>query len=390
MPRFENPAIIRKMLFQKSLLRELRSTSGGVFAVLLTTLVTMILIRALGRAAAGRVDGELVLPLIVFNTINLLNTVLMLTAYISILMVLSRWWRDSEMVIWLTSGKSLADLIKPIWSFLWPLLVIIALLSTVIAPWSKQQILEFEDQIQNRGDAQRVSPGQFRESYSGQRVFFLENPDDENGRIGTVFIRAMQPDGRQTVMVSSTGRFEQDPQGVQWVVLEKGYRTDIAPGTLEARTMGFDVYRMRLDQSAPRIRSEETVRTMSLMDLMKRNEPSADSEIAMRIGLPLLTLSLGIFAIPLSVVNARSGRAFNLIIALLIYLIGTNLFGSVKVAVSQGKIDLALAWWPLPLLLLAIALGMIAFKMNQRHPMDGLRWIMSRLGLGRSQRETLT
>ena len=66
------------MLFQKSLLRELRSTSGGVFAVLLTTLVTMILIRALGRAAAGRVDGELVLPLIVFNTINLLNTVLML------------------------------------------------------------------------------------------------------------------------------------------------------------------------------------------------------------------------------------------------------------------------------------------------------------------------
>lgn len=110
----------------------------------------------------------------------------------------------------------------------------------------------------------------------------------------------------------------------------------------------------------------------------------------MRIGLPLLTLSLGIFAIPLSVVNARSGRAFNLIIALLIYLIGTNLFGSVKVAVSQGKVDLALAWWPLPLALLAIALGMMAFKMNQRHPMDGLRWIMSRLGVGRGQRETLT
>jgi hypothetical protein len=58
--------------------------------------------------------------------------------------------------------------------------------------------------------------------------------------------------------------------------------------------------------------------------------------------------------------------------------------------VSQGKLDLALAWWPLPLLLLVVALGMMAFKMNQRHPMDGLRWIMSRLGLGRSQRETLT
>lgn len=50
------------MLFQKALLRELRSTAGGVLAVLLTTLVTMILIRALGRAASGRVDGELVRP----------------------------------------------------------------------------------------------------------------------------------------------------------------------------------------------------------------------------------------------------------------------------------------------------------------------------------------
>ena len=178
MPRYENPAIIRKMLFQKSLLRELRSTSGGVFAVLLTTLVTMILIRALGRAAAGRVDGELVLPLIVFNTINLLNTVLMLTAYIAILMVLSRWWRDSEMVIWLSSGKSQLSFVKPIWRFIWPMMALVAMLSLVVTPWAQQQILAFEDEIQNRTDAQRASPGQFRESASGRRVFFLENPDD--------------------------------------------------------------------------------------------------------------------------------------------------------------------------------------------------------------------
>ena len=179
------------MLFQKALLRELRSTAGGVLAVLLTTLVTMILIRALGRAASGRVDGELVLPLIVFHTISLMNTVLMLTVYIAILMVLSRWWRDSEMVIWLSSGKSLTDFLKPIWRFIWPAMLIVTLLSTVVSPWARQQIISFEDQIQNRSDAQRVSPGQFRESFSGQWVFFLENPDDENGRIGTVFVRSI-------------------------------------------------------------------------------------------------------------------------------------------------------------------------------------------------------
>jgi len=352
------------MLFQKALLRELRSTAGGVLAVLLTTLVTMILIRALGRAASGRVDGELVLPLIVFNTISLMNTVLMLTVYIAILMVLSRWWRDSEMVIWLSSGKSLTDFLKPIWRFIWPAMLIVTLLSTVVSPWARQQIISFEDQIQNRSDAQRVSPGQFRESFSGQRVFFLENPDDENGRIGTVFVRSMDRSGQQVLMVSSTGRFERDAQDQQWVILEKGYRTDMRPGQLEARTMGFDVYRIRLDPSTPGIKTQESTRSMSTLDLIAKPEPTAKGELALRIGLPLLTLALGVLAIPLSVSSALSGRAVNLIVALLIYLTASNLFTTVKAAVSQGRLEFYLAWWPLPLGLLLLAAAM--FWRNSR------------------------
>ncbi|MBU3725547.1 MAG: LPS export ABC transporter permease LptF [Burkholderiaceae bacterium] len=352
------------MLFQKSLLRELRSTSGGVLAVLLTTLVTMILIRALGRAASGRVDGELVLPLIVFNTLNLMSTVLMLTVYISVLMVLSRWWRDSEMVIWLSSGKSLADLLAPVWRFLWPMMILVAMMSMIVAPWSKQQISAFEDEIQSRGDAQRVSPGQFRESYSGQRVFFLENPDDENGRIGTVFIRSADRNGQQSVLVSSTGRFEKDADGQQWVVLERGYRTDLMPGHFESRTTSFDVYRFRVDQSTPGVKSQESTRATPTLSLMGRAEPTAQGEIALRVGLPLLTLALGVLAIPLAVTNTRAGRAVNLILALLIYLIASNLFSATTATVSQGKWSLMMAWWPLPTALLSIAGGMIWWRMR--------------------------
>lgn len=374
------------MLFHKSLLRELRSTAGGVLAILMTTLVTMILIRALGRVASGRVDGELVLPLIVFNTVSLMNTVLMLTVYISVLMVLSRWWRDSEMVIWLASGKSLLDFVKPVWRFLWPMMLVVAVLSTVVGPWARQQILNFEDEIQNRGDAQRVSPGQFRESYSGQRVFFIENPDNENGRTGTVFIRSMESTGRRVLLVSSTGRFEKDADGQQWVVLERGYRTDMIPGQLESRTTSFDVYRIRMDQSAPGVKPQENTRAMSTLELMNKTEPGAKGEIALRVGLPLLTLALGILAIPLAVSNARSGRAVNLILALLIYLIASNLFSAVKAAVSQGKISFAMAWWPLPVGLLMVAAIMFWWRMTQRlGPIEWL-WVMAqRAGLTKSK-----
>lgn len=373
------------MLFQKSLLRELRATAGGVLAVLITTLVTMILIRALGRAASGRVDGELVLPLIVFNTVSLLNSVLMLTVYISVLMVLSRWWRDSEALIWLTSGKSLADFVRPVWRFTWPMLLLVALLSTVIAPWARQQISAFEDEIRNRGDAQRVSPGQFRESYSGQRVFFIENPDSDDGRIGTVFIRSLEPGGRQVVLVSSTGRFEQDALGQQWVVLERGFRTDMVSDSLESRTTGFDTYRVRLDQSGPVARTPDSIRSAPTLDLLERAEPAANAELAMRVGLPMLTLALAALAIPLAVSNVRAGRAVNLIIALLVYLIASNLLSALVAVVGQGRLTLVMAWWPIPLALLLLAVVMIIWRMRQIPGPIDLLWIAFRRVLPNSR-----
>ncbi len=367
------------MLFQKSLLRELRSTAGGVLAVLMTTLLTVILIRALGRAASGRVDGELVVPLIVFNTVALMSTVLMLTVYISVLMVLSRWWRDSEMVIWLTSGRSLTDLIRPVWRFLWPMLVLITIVSTVVAPWARQQITAFEDEIKNRGDAQRVSPGQFRESLSGKRVFFVENPDDENGRIGTVFVRSDEGDGRRVLLLSSTGRFEQDAEGHPWEVLERGYRNDLVPGTLESRSTAFDVYRIRLDQGAPVGRSQETVRSMPIMDLAQRTDPSAQGELVIRVGLPLLTLTLAFLAIPLSFTNVRSGRAVNLLLALLIYVIASNLFGAAKGAVTQDKMHVALALGIIPTAVLGITAVMFWWRTTQPPgPSELLSWVRMR------------
>ncbi|MGA0187985.1 MAG: LptF/LptG family permease, partial [Burkholderiaceae bacterium] len=127
------------MIFHKALLQELRAMGGVVFATLLTIVVTTTLIRTLGRAASGKADSELVLPLIALSTVNSLGLVISLTAFISVLMVLSRLWRDSEMVVWLSSGKSLLSLVRPVWRFIWPLALAVATISLVVSPWARQQ-----------------------------------------------------------------------------------------------------------------------------------------------------------------------------------------------------------------------------------------------------------
>jgi len=372
-----NLVIIKKMLFQQSLLRELRSTASGVFAVLLTTLVTIILIRALGRAASGRIEGELVLPLIIFNTVSFMGSIIILTAYIALLIVLTRWWKDSEMVVWMTAGKSLLSFLRPVWTFVWPLTATVAFLTFLATPWAEQQIISFEERMEGRGEIERISPGQFRESSAGDRVFFLENPDDESGRIGMVFVRSQESNNNQSFLVSATGRFEVDAEGSQWVVLERGHRTDLQAGSLESRQMGFDVYRIRVDPSAPMVRSRERAQAVPTWTLLQEPTPKGQGEMATRIGLPLLAIALAFFAIPLAFVHARSGRSVNLIIAILVYFIATNMLTSVQVSVAQGRMSFALGWWLVPVAVGLAASVLFWWRVGQRQ--GPLAWVVAKI-----------
>jgi lipopolysaccharide export system permease protein len=343
------------MLFKKSLLRELRSTFGGVFAVLITTLVTVVVIRTLGRVAAGRVDADLVFPVIVFNTLNLASAALMLAIYISVILVMSRLWRDSEAVVWLTAGKNHSDFFSLILRFLWPLLILVAVLSMVVAPWSQKKIIAFEEELLARGDARRITPGQFRESYSNSTVFFVENPDSENGRIGAVFVRSTQPGGNVSLIASLTGRLEIDSESQPWVILERGYRTDFTPGILESRVIEFDLYKLRSESNIPSAAKDLPVKALPTKELVERSDPFANGEKVMRFGLPLLTLGLGFLALPMAISATRSSKSVNLILALIIYLLSTNLLTLFSLIVNRGYLSFDRAIWPLPVLLMLIA-----------------------------------
>jgi lipopolysaccharide export system permease protein len=102
------------MIFERSLQRELAYTAGAVFMVLLTIFLTTMMIRIVGFAASGEIDPKDVVVLIGLTVIGYIAVMLVVTIFVSILFVLTRWYRDSEMVVWLASGVSLTQFIKPI------------------------------------------------------------------------------------------------------------------------------------------------------------------------------------------------------------------------------------------------------------------------------------
>ena len=82
------------MIFERSLQRELAYTAGAVFMVLLTIILTTMMIRIVGFAASGQVDPRDVVVLIGLTVIGYLAVIMIVTLFVSILFVLTRWYRE--------------------------------------------------------------------------------------------------------------------------------------------------------------------------------------------------------------------------------------------------------------------------------------------------------
>ncbi len=85
----------RRSVFERTVLREIANTAGGVFVALFAIMVTTQLIRLLGQAAGGKITSEMVLALLGFAALNYLPVILSLTVFVAILLTLSRSYRDS-------------------------------------------------------------------------------------------------------------------------------------------------------------------------------------------------------------------------------------------------------------------------------------------------------
>ena len=151
------------MIFQRATRREFTHSAAGVFVALFAILLTTQLIRLLGEAAQGSIAPEAVVALLGFSSLSYIPTLLSLSAFIAILLSLSRSYRDSEMVVWFSSGQSLAAWVRPVLVFIVPLVFAIAALSLFVSPWALSQSAEYRGNLDNRKDAGQASPGTFQE-----------------------------------------------------------------------------------------------------------------------------------------------------------------------------------------------------------------------------------
>jgi lipopolysaccharide export system permease protein len=340
------------MIFQRAVRREFTHSTAGVFVALFAILLTTQLIRFLGEAAQGSIAPEAVVALLGFSALNYIPTLLSLAAFVAILLALSRSYRDSEMVVWFSSGLSLAAWIRPVLVFVLPLVLAIAGLSLVVSPWALSQSSVYRGNLDLRKDAGQASPGAFQESSSGDRVVFVEAVADDESYVKNIFVSSVQ-DGRLGVTMAATGHQEIAANGDRFIVLEKGRRYEVEPGSPELRILEYGRYAIRLETKEAR-GIERTPKNMPTQELMALDLPVYRAELLWRLGVPLSAIVLALLAIPLSFVNPRAGRSANMLLALFTYLIYNNLMTISQAWVASGKVSFMVGLFSIHLFMLCL------------------------------------
>jgi len=348
------------MLFDSSVRSELSRSFGATLVIILTIVMTMMLIRTLGLAANGAVSPQDVVLVLGYNALGQLPLMLALSLYVSVVITLGRMYRDSEMAIWFSAGVGLSRFIRPALRTGWPVLLAIAVLVLGVWPWGNRQMAEIKVRYEQRSDLSRVTPGSFQASADGRRVFFIERASEIAGEGRNVFLLGNK-EGLESVTTAHTGRIE--TEGADRVLeLDVGHRNEQNLENGEHTRMSFD--RLRTVVDAGRIPAIQALapKAEDTLTLLRNPTPANQGELAWRLGLLLGGCNLLLLGVGTAATNPRRPSNWNLLFALLAFMVYFNLVNLSQAWVAAGRVGMGVALVGLHGATLLVALGVLWWR----------------------------
>ena len=347
------------MLFDSTVRRELARSFGATLVVVLTIVLTILFIGTIGKAAGGLIAPQDVVLLLGYVSLGYLPMILAMSLFVGIVITLGRMYRDSEMAVWFASGLSLRRFVRPVLRMAWPVLLVVALLLFFVWPWGNRNNIELRERYAQRSDLSRVAPGVFQTSADGRRVFFIERESSDGVNARNVFILSQQDHGES---VTSAHRGHLETQGGDsFLVLERGQRNDVDLRSGEKALSSFETYRVLADEGQVREAEAPPPKALRTIELVRNPSLRNLAELTWRFGMLFGAGNLLMLGIGLAATNPRRASNWNLLFALMAFVVYYNLINLSQAWVGSGRIGagvalstlhgaaflfaLALLWW---------------------------------------------
>jgi lipopolysaccharide export system permease protein len=345
-------------ILDRYVLREVIASWLAVTGVLLVILLTNEVARVLSRAADNQYPRGMVLQLIGLSALHNVSVLVPIGLLLGVVLAFGRLYADSEVSAALACGVAPARIYFSVTLFALVVTALLAWLSLSVEPQAMAQVLNLRSAALQAGQLSPVAPGRFRAFGGGSSVVYAQGVN-RDGTLSNVFVERNR-EGRVEVALATRARHEVAPDKRSVIItLYDGERLEGTPGSAQYRIMHFAEHTIPV-QVPPPVESVTDLDAAPTRELSRSQDPKKRAELHWRIALPVMSLVLPILAVPLSRLRPRQGRYARIWVAVLLYLIYSNLIAAGKLGIERGSIPQFLGlWWThvaiILLVLLAVA-----------------------------------
>ena len=336
-------------IFFRHVLRDIGIATFGVGAVLFVLLLTNQLAFVLGRAASGQIPGSLVMELLLLSLLENSVVILPIAVLLGCVLGLGRLYHDSEMAAAQACGIGNGPLYKAAGLVTLIAAAFCAWISFQQGPQAAQRTSQIRVEALRTAVTRGLAPGQFRSLGAGSMLYF--GSIDPDGVLRNVFVQRpgsnSEPPGYIEIVVADRARYEISTDTLYYTIrLENGESRAGIPGQGQWRRMRFAEQTVRLPTPEATLPGKPRVDLQPTPSLVGSADPRFRGELHWRISSVVITLALGLLAVPLSKLRPRQGRYSRVIWALLLYGVYTYLliYGRTLLEREQTPAWLGL-WW---------------------------------------------
>lgn len=332
------------MIVARYISRDVLTTFGGVLVILSLIALSAQLVGLFNKVASGQLSAGVVLMILGLKSISMVEFILPLAFFLGILLSFSRLYQDSEMTALFAAGIGPFQVLGSVLSLAILIAALQAFLSLQLSPWAEEQAQRISKDAAAKSGIKGLSPGRFREMDSGIGVIYAEALDEASNKMLNMFVQKREGK-KHTIIKADSGYEYTDDKNNRYVVLENGYRYEGQPGQEGYAIIGFEKHGLLVQEE-----SDEEIelwkKSIKSSVLWHSTDNGDRAELQWRISSVLLCISLAMLAVPLSQTTPRQGRYAKLVLAIVFYLVFTNLLSVARTWLSKGAIpEYVGLWW---------------------------------------------
>ena len=309
------------------------------------------------------------MPIVGFNMLRDLPIILSLSFFLSIIISISQFYKNSEAVVMNSFGmgdKSFIHLIQPVVVFLF---LLVFALTIYAVPWAKQQKSFAEDETVNASEFSFISEGKFESFKNGEIVFYASESSqiDEAGEqnMEEIFIYVSNETAPIVVLASEATKYTDSDNESIYLRLKDGVRYEGLPGDENVNILDFDRYDLEIvsGEVQKSLSNFSEIEEKTSFDLLIEGGNLANAEMQWRLSQPISILILSFIGVLLAKTSPRTGKGVNLLFGIIIFMLYNNGLLVAKNSIESGQLNPFIGLWSIHILLI---LFMILFYQSRQ------------------------